>query len=257
MPIARKRSEEDEEMAADERAVAFVLLNELDSSEGIAGVPPSQTMLASPATMPGAMKPSVYQGYPVRGCLDMVGRRIAEFNHVWPMGHFQIGRAGHSQVASEPFADLYSTSVNFPGVDAWVAHVQRVGRYVVEGVGRGRTRGFLDRLSEIASLERNWDSYGSEPPTPQSISAARDLIERVVAVAAEAGSPFSIAPLSGGGVQIEWRRGVDVIEVEIDGDRGRSGLIIQGEGQRRAAQEFDDVSDEELLALISSVVAGC
>jgi hypothetical protein len=60
-------------------------------------------------------------------------------------------------------------------------------------------------LSNIAGLPSDWDSYGS--PSPQ-----QDAILSTLGIILGAGQfsyfpPPSIAPVSGGGIQIEWRCG--------------------------------------------------
>jgi hypothetical protein len=128
----------------------------------------------------------------------------------------------------------------------------------IEGVEKTENAGLaeaLRRLDEIAHIERNWDSYDSESPTAEAVSLGRELVQRVYKLASDSAVPFSIAPLSGRGVQIEWRRGLNAIEVEID-NRGKLGyLLIRETDQGRAFEERDDVPDDQLLALISSVVS--
>lgn len=118
----------------------------------------------------------------------------------------------------------------------------------------------LRRLEEVAAVPPNWDSYGSEPPTQTAVSVAKKLIHSVARLAPEsagaAAVPFSIAPLSGGGVQIEWRKGGSTIEVEVNAD-GRLGYLqIVDSDEGRKYQEAEEVSDDFLVALISSVVLG-
>ena len=117
----------------------------------------------------------------------------------------------------------------------------------------------LRLLDELGRLEPDWDTYGSEPPTKEAIAAARHLIEEVQRgfKGTEAGLslPFAVVPLSGGGVQIEWRGANDSIEVEI-GPRGEWGyLLARGAGPARKFEEGDGVARSRILELVASVVA--
>jgi hypothetical protein len=117
----------------------------------------------------------------------------------------------------------------------------------------------LRLLAELGRLEPDWDTYGSEPPTKEAIAAARHLIEEVQRglQGTEAGLslPFAVVPLSGGGVQIEWRGENDSIEVEI-GPRGEWGyLLARGAGPVRKFEEGDGVARSRILELVASVVA--
>jgi hypothetical protein len=118
----------------------------------------------------------------------------------------------------------------------------------------GRT---FKRLDEISALERNWDSYGSEPPTVDARAKARTLITSLYrtlrATAGQNAIPFAVVPLSGGGVQIEWRSRAGAIEVEI-GPETYGYLLVQGTGADRSFLEGDGVSESRILELVSSIV---
>ena len=121
-------------------------------------------------------------------------------------------------------------------------------------------RVMLDRLGEMKSFEGNWDSYGSEPPSDKAVSVARDLVWNVVALRyAASGSkalPYSIVPLSGAGVQIEWHGSTDSIEVQIGSD-GRFGYLLTKDeaSPARYREEHDDVSEAEILRLVTSAIS--
>jgi hypothetical protein len=117
----------------------------------------------------------------------------------------------------------------------------------------------FERVSELSRLQENWDSYGSAPPTREALDAARDLLFklglRFAGKTVEDVVPFSIAPVSGGGTQIEWRREEMAIEVEIS-DHGKFGFLqIAGGGDRRSFEECDSATETEILDRILSVVA--
>lgn len=115
----------------------------------------------------------------------------------------------------------------------------------------------LRRLDEISSLESNWDSYGSVPAAVEAITKARNLIANVYRTlwptAGQNVIPFAIAPLSGGGIQIEWRSRRGAIEVEI-GPTTFGHLMVNGTGADRTFLEEDGVSESRILELIASIV---
>jgi hypothetical protein len=115
------------------------------------------------------------------------------------------------------------------------------------------------RLDEIAGLEHDWDSYGSEPPSAFAVLTARTLVRdvaaRVPASPEDHAIPFAILPLSGAGVQIEWRGASRAIEVDISRDGELSYLLLEGYGSARAAEERHNVPRSGLLDLISALVS--
>ena len=104
------------------------------------------------------------------------------------------------------------------------------------------------RLKEISEFSKNWDSYGSPAPTPESLAALRVLVNKLVArVSRRSAAPFSIVPLSGGGAQMEWRRDDDAIEVESDARGMLSYLLVRNESSStRHSEERDNVPENEI-----------
>ncbi len=116
----------------------------------------------------------------------------------------------------------------------------------------------LRGLARIEKLEPNWDSYGSEPPSAVAIATARDLVwtvlQQMFVLFGERAIPYSIAPLSGGGVQIEWRGSTGAIEVEI-GPEGKFGyLVARGKEPPQEFEEGDDIPKLSALGLIRSII---
>lgn len=116
----------------------------------------------------------------------------------------------------------------------------------------------LDRLSRLAKLPADWDSYGGDPPTRRSISTAYGLLFEVVdsigRTAGQAGIPFAIVPLAYGGVQMEWRGPSAEVEIEIgpEGDFGY--LCIDKRGPERIFREKDGATRHEILDLIAQTL---
>lgn len=66
-------------------------------------------------------------------------------------------------------------------------------------------------FAELATLEKNWDTYGGLPIDPDHIRAARFILDNVMV---NDSLPPSVAPTSKGGVQLEWSGGGMEVEIE-------------------------------------------
>jgi len=105
------------------------------------------------------------------------------------------------------------------------------------------------RLDELARLGEDWDSYGGKPPTAIAISTAHDLLAGIAErwTGSDPDLLWAMAPLSDGGVQLEWRAGVGAIEVEIDPtgrlsylverDEATTVLLEHGTGERQGIRD--------------------
>jgi hypothetical protein len=118
-------------------------------------------------------------------------------------------------------------------------------------------RNTMDDLDRIAGLRPDWDSYGSAPPTGVAVGTARRLILTVyrnsLLSARNPSLPFSVAPLSGGGIQLEWRGEIATIEVEIGPEGSFGYLLIKGTDPSSVCEEEDGVSESRILELVRSV----
>jgi len=73
----------------------------------------------------------------------------------------------------------------------------------------------IKRLNEVLSLPKNWDSYGSCPPTHAAANTAMDLL---TGIDIDYFVAPRVVPVSGGGLQLEWEIGVRALELEILND---------------------------------------
>ncbi len=116
----------------------------------------------------------------------------------------------------------------------------------------------LERLQQIEGLGPNWDSYGSETPSHVAVATAHSLIWAVYMGSVNAGQrptvPYSVVPLSGGGVQVEWRGDAAAIEVEISSEGVLGYLLARGSEPSREFEEGDNVSQSRILQLIRDVI---
>jgi hypothetical protein len=121
-------------------------------------------------------------------------------------------------------------------------------------------RMMLDRLKGMKNFEDNWDSYGSQAPSDRAVTVAGNLVWNVIARCFAASGnkaiPYSIVPLSGAGLQMEWRGNTDSVEVEV-GPNGVFGyLLTRNEASpERYREEHDDVSEGEILRLVASAIS--
>ena len=99
----------------------------------------------------------------------------------------------------------------------------------------------IRRIAQVLSLPENWDSYGSPPPNKMAGDAAIELLKKMDL------DDFlepHVAPISGGGVQLEWtfeNRGLE-LEITEDGsmdylktdhrDPIEEGHILRGDFRR-------------------------
>jgi hypothetical protein len=66
--------------------------------------------------------------------------------------------------------------------------------------------------------------------------------------------PYSVVPLSGGGVQVEWRGRDAVIEVEISPEGAFGYLLATGTEPSRQFEERDNVAESQIVELVRSVI---
>ncbi len=85
----------------------------------------------------------------------------------------------------------------------------------------------LAALGVIAKLSANWDSYQSDPPTPEIIETAKQLLTDL-AKDPKLPRPY-VNPTRSGGVQIEWEHGQRYFEVEVHTHLGAH-LLYSGDG---------------------------
>ena len=85
----------------------------------------------------------------------------------------------------------------------------------------------IRKLLQLFTLPRDWDSYGSPPPSEVAIMAAVRLILRIDLESFL--SPL-VVPVAGGGVQLEWSLGSREVEIEIN-DRGSAEYLKSSGGK--------------------------
>ena len=95
--------------------------------------------------------------------------------------------------------------------------------------GTDHRRLALDRLSEIAKLPEDWDSYGAKAIDPECVERAEDFINKEI-LPSHGIAPF-VVPSPSGGVQLEWERGEHSLEIEFLPDGTTGYLYLNGDGE--------------------------
>ena len=75
-----------------------------------------------------------------------------------------------------------------------------------------RARGVMSCVREIASLPAGWDGHGSPPLCEPAKAVAARLVS---GTDLESLPTPHVSPVSGGGVQFEWRVGPRELEIEV------------------------------------------
>lgn len=125
--------------------------------------------------------------------------------------------------------------------------------------GTTSTRPTLRRIVEFTALPENWDGYGAAPIAAQAVAQSCALIEDVAdlsfGLVGQRTAPWTSAPISDGGIQIEWLGSHQRIEVQVAADGTLGYLIERGAGESADYEEGEAVSQELVVELILSIVA--
>lgn len=114
------------------------------------------------------------------------------------------------------------------------------------------------KLLEMGQSEPDWDSYGAQPTSLNAVRKAEELFAKIAnqfyLTKGEKIRPYDVAPLTNGGVQLEWRSLSGSLEVEVHPDLEFRYLLTQGEGDRRQFKEGDNVPASEIIRLVSGIL---
>ena len=87
----------------------------------------------------------------------------------------------------------------------------------------------IKRLNEVLELPENWDSYGSRPVTRVAGDRAMEILTRSDI---EYFLAPRVVPVSGGGLQLEWKSNNRSLEIEILDDGSIEYLTCEDEACR-------------------------
>ncbi|HEX9271499.1 MAG TPA: hypothetical protein VGA01_04710 [Candidatus Binatia bacterium] len=86
------------------------------------------------------------------------------------------------------------------------------------------------KISELARLAENWDSYGSRPIQSMAIEQASIAIEHLSDISLP---PPQIFPVPGGGLQLEFEQDGRELEIEFLPDGSTEYLMVASNGAMR------------------------
>lgn len=105
-----------------------------------------------------------------------------------------------------------------------------------------------ERLKELAQLPTNWNGYGSPKISSDAIGECLTLLTDM----AKLGMPMpSIIPISGGGLQIEWRNAKCELEIEIMPDKSVHYLITDSSKKMLEGSIVNNSNIAEFMPLTS------
>ncbi len=115
---------------------------------------------------------------------------------------------------------------------------------------------YYQRLTELSMLQADWDSYGASPISDRAVDRARRFLSELVKEFPEAGdiSPYTVAPLPSGGVQLEWRGPQKALEIEISAAGRFSSLLVEDHETGRTYDERGRVSAAVAVHLVSQAL---
>ncbi len=113
-------------------------------------------------------------------------------------------------------------------------------------------------LDEFQNLTPDWDSYGARLIASDAIATARRLLmalqDDFSTMLGDRLKPFDVAPVATGGVQLEWRAGGRVIEVEITPESEFRYLIVEPSAGRPRYKQVTNASPAEILAQVERIL---
>ena len=126
-----------------------------------------------------------------------------------------------------------------------------IERFICELSAEPWFRDVLGNLRELRLLEADWNGYGEQPISHDSISDTIRILHRV----AKGGPAPVVAPMYDGGIQIEWYCDDTEIEVEVPPKGPMSIYIIRPDGtaDERSAHLADEPVWGELGAAIAQM----
>jgi hypothetical protein len=116
----------------------------------------------------------------------------------------------------------------------------------------------VEQLRRLSTFEKDWDSYGGEPPTAQAIERAEQIIlemaDRVGDKLSRRSEPWGVIARGDGGVILEWRAPKLDLEVHLE-PNGTLGYLLDEtiDGASRYTDK-DLASWSEVEALLSRVI---
>jgi len=152
--------------------------------------------------------------------------------------------------ATRPSAsDLPLDEASTPGVGS-----------VDKGPTDGATLAAADRrLTSLAELKPNWDSYGGHPPTTTALALSAQVLSAVTGLSADGtrlSEPLEIAPVANGGVLLGWSGDGAEVELRI-GPAGRLDVLyVEHPGGEPRYEEHRDISRQQAMSFVARAFGG-
>jgi len=100
----------------------------------------------------------------------------------------------------------------------------------------------IRKLFQLLAMPYDWDSYGSPPVSDVAVKA---VVRLILDIDFDYFVSPRIVPVSGGGVQLEWRFGSREIEIEID-DEG-SAVYLKSQNGKPIEEVQISLADVSLI----------
>lgn len=152
-------------------------------------------------------------------------------------------------------AEIYrADSVIAPsGTDCTAARICEDGTIQVNDLMRGT----LNRLANLTNLGTNWDGEGARPVSVFTLANAIGLFPDIVCEfyreVERAVCPYDVAPMTDGGIVLEWRGEGGTLELEVHQGRKFSYLLIEDGGDEKHFEESENISRREIIPLLSRI----
>ena len=105
-----------------------------------------------------------------------------------------------------------------------------------------------ERLRSLTDLGQNWDGYNSRPITQRAIRMADSILQQSSHYAI--GTP-RIAPVTGGGIELEWTTGRRDLEMEILPDGRWEFVRTHEDGHMEDQQDLPSADTQSLFLWLS------
>jgi hypothetical protein len=103
------------------------------------------------------------------------------------------------------------------------------------------------KLAELSKLPENWNSYGSPPVQQGALELAANLIPELVKL--DMPEP-EIFPVSGGGIQLEWKNSERELEIEVRSNKTIEFLLVEDDGEMYESHLPQNNTPFEITTLI-------
>lgn len=104
------------------------------------------------------------------------------------------------------------------------------------------------KIQSLANLPHNWDGYGSAPPSPGIISAAKQLFDRLQDTIPGSLPRSFVCPVGGGGIQIEVA--TDSRHLELTFDNAEEIIYLKEEDRDgKADMDVGELSAQDVQAV--------